>query len=657
MTSPVAHVELTVDVDDLVVTGPCTLTDRRCRLFFKSVIGAIATDDGWRCPRRHVSLAAHVVRVNTFLERHGYAVTRHGLADREVERELERHRSFLRTRRAATDFREGSTLLDLDVVKRRLAEFGWSSDRELRPHQEVGLAHALLAANAANFSVPGSGKTTTALAVAASHLATGTINLVIVVGPLAAFGPWEHESRAALGDIVRTRRIRGRSRERRAAYATMRPGGLLLISFASAAADRLALIELCKANDVMLIVDESHRIKRFKGGLWAPALVDVARHARVRMILSGTPMPQSGKDLFTQLNVLWPAGELTGSRDAFAASVETNFASVLRDVRPFMSRTPKQALGLPPYAVKRHDVALQGTQAEIYNLIFAGLRRRIADAGTWADKIETLRRARPIRLLQAATNPALFNRGDVYYRLPRVATPNPTLMDRLADYAAHEVPAKSLAALDLLSRISAEGGKTVCWSNFVGNLDQFSELVRDRLGIPCFQIDGRVPAGDDAGDDQSGIVRPNPDDTDTRERIIERFLNIDGAAVLVTNPASCSESISLHRSCHNAIYLDRTYDCAQFLQSIDRIHRLGLPSDITVEIHILLATDDQRPSIDHLVDASLLEKEAVMLELLEGAEVRPLRQNDDPAADAEGTDQDLAALLRYLLGETTEQAD
>jgi hypothetical protein len=124
--------------------------------------------------------------------------------------------------------------------------------------------------------------------------------------------------------------------------------------------------------------------------------------------------------------------------------------------------------------------------------------------------------------------------------------------------------------------------------------------------------------------------------------------------VLVTNPASCSESISLHRGCHNAIYLDRTYDCAQYLQSIDRIHRLGLPPDVTVEVHILQAIDEQQPTIDHLVDASLLAKEAVMLDLLEGAEVRPLDQHDDPATDAEGTDQDLAALLRYLLGETTE---
>ena len=133
--------------------------------------------------------------------------------------------------------------------------------------------------------------------------------------------------------------------------------------------------------------------------------------------------------------------------------------------------------------------------------------------------------------------------------------------------------------------------------------------------------------------------------------IIQRFLGTAGPAVLVTNPASCSESISLHSSCHNAIYLDRTYDCALFLQSIDRIHRLGLPPDASVTIHILLATCNGRPTIDQLVDASLLAKDASMRLLLEGADLGPISLSDDPSVDAEGNERDLEELLRYLLGE------
>src|SRR5205814_8805559 len=100
-----------------------------------------------------------------------------------------------------------------------------------------------------------------------------------------------------------------------------------------AAADKAALVELCRSYKVVLVADESHRVKRFKGGTWAPALVEIAKHARVRMILSGTPMPQSGKDLYTQLNILWPEGQLTGPRDDFATRVEKDFGSLLKDIR------------------------------------------------------------------------------------------------------------------------------------------------------------------------------------------------------------------------------------------------------------------------------------------------------------------------------------
>ncbi len=523
--------------------------------------------------------------------------------------------------------------------------------RRLLPHQERGVVHGLTAVNAANFSVPGSGKTATTLAIATTHLASGTIDCVIVVGPLACFRPWENECQAALPSGLRPRRIRGTEAQRRKLYGTVRRGDLVLVSYASAAADRIALIELCKVFGVMLVVDEAHRIKRFRGGLWAPALMEIARHARVRFILTGTPMPQSGRDLYSQLNVLWPDGDLTGPRDDFAVKVDRDFGSVLEATAPFMSRTPKSELKLPSYVLERHEVELASIQAEIYDLIESNFRRRLKDASSWSEKLDALRRGRPIRLLQASANPDLLNRVDSYYHLKRVEVPAPSLMERLASYRGSEIPAKSEYASNLLRPVLAAGQKVVCWSNFVPNLDQFAELVRSRFQLPCFQIDGRVAAADETMYSQEGGPQPDLEDTETRETIIERFLDTEGAAVLVTNPASCSESISLHRSCHTAIYLDRTYDCGLYLQSIDRIHRLGLPNGVQVRIHLLLARCKDRPTIDHLVDASLLRKEATMLQLLQGAELAPFALAEDPLDAAEGSEEDLAQLLKYLLGE------
>ncbi len=651
MAGEPADATIRINGESVLVTGSEALQSRNARLFFRSVLGADGEAGGWRCPRRNRSLAALVVRVNNFLENQGWRVEREGLADREVERELERRRSFERTRRTASEWKEGSPVIDREAVLAGINDLGWSQSRTLRPHQVDGLLHALVAGNAANFSVPGSGKTATALAVAAAHLVAGTIDTVVVVGPLACFRPWEDEVAATLGSVLHTRRIRGPARTRRLQYDSTQPRDLLLLSYATAAADLLVLVELCRGRDVMLVVDESHRIKRFRGGLWAPALMQIAEHARVRLLLSGTPMPQSGRDLYSQLNVIWPNRQLTGPPDTFASRVDSQFEGVLCDIHPFVVRTPKESLGLPPYEIHRHDIAMNATQAEIYELIVNHFRRRLEDADAWVDKLDALRRARPIRLLQAATNPNLFNRSDSYYRVPRIDRANPTLMDRLATYMEHEVPAKHELALVLVAEATGRGEKVVCWSNFLINLDQFGDLVRRRLDIPCHQVDGRVPTDDEPVDDQPAASRKNSEEIDTRERIIARFLRTPGPGVLIANPASCSESISLHTTCHNAVYLDRTYDCAQFLQSIDRIHRLGLPADVTVQVHILRASLNGEPAVDHLVDASLLAKEAVMLELLEGAVLQPIRQSDDPVDDAEGNRQDLEALLRYLLGE------
>ena len=634
--APGDRVRLVTSGDDLDVLSETLLHDRRASLYFRSFLGATRRDDGWSCPRRDSSMHAFVLQIYDWLLARGYDVdlSHSEIATAAVERELARRRSFQRTSQAAQRLRSGETTFDFTAVETALTAAGWQ--RPLRPHQQEAVALAMTAVNTANFSVPGAGKTASTLAIAATHLHAGTIDLIVVVGPLACFDPWERETRACLGTRVTTRRARGTRRDRQNIYNRIREHSLLLVSYATAAADQTELLELLSRFKVML-VDESHRIKRFRGGLWATTVIELARASRVRQVLSGTPMPQSGKDLYSQLNTIWPDQQLTGTRDAFAGLVDRDFSRAAAAVLPFVHRTPKATLGLPPYEVFEHTVPLLGIQAEVYQLIANRFRQTLADADTWRDKLDALRRGRPMRLLQAAANPDLLNNRDTFFAAPRVADGSPTLMDRLATYQTRETPAKSLAALEIIREIAADGGKVVCWSNFVSNLDHFTELVGERLNLPVYQIDGRVPSGDDALHSATeGTDRPG--ETDTREQIIATFLDTPGPAVLVTNPASCSESISLHRTCWNAIYLDRTYDCALHLQSIDRIHRLGLPPQAHVRIHILTAELDSNPTIDGLVAVALGRKANLMQTLLEGAEILPVGLSEiQPSTERETT--------------------
>ena len=641
------------------------LDDRRLHLYFGAILGCDHVDGGWVCPLRREAGNELVVKIASQLRSRGYeVVATGGPADQALQRDIDRLRSYERSAQAgraylALDRDEPTSLVDGAEVMTALVQAGWNEgSRTLLAHQRHAMLHALNAANVANFSVPGAGKTATALAVALTHLAQNVVDAVLVVGPLSCFRPWEREAQIAAPGVFNLQRVRGLARPARThLYRAVDRGGLLLMSYATAAHDRGELERLCDRLNLMLIVDESHRVKRFQGGEWAPALVGLSSHAKVRMILTGTPMPQDAKDLWSQFNILWPGEEATGTRGAFRAKAESSFSSVVKDLEPFFTRTPKAELGLTDPDIETEDVEMAPLQADIYQLVLRQLRSQIPDAASWKEKIERLRRARPIRLIQAASNPDLLNLADGFFEVPPIKAPGSTLMERLESYRQQgELPAKFQWGLDYLLSLQGAGEKCVVWTSFIRNIDQFAALVGERVGGPVFTVDGRVPAAE-VVEPELHELREDDDHVgeeldETREQRIDEFLASEGFAVLIANPAACAESISLHSNCHNALYLDRTHDCARWLQSIDRIHRLGLPEGVTVQVRVPLATHEGADGIDALVEGALREKEARMKGLLNDSELRGTGLEDqDTLLAAEGSDADLEALLRYLLGE------
>ncbi|MDQ4421674.1 DEAD/DEAH box helicase [Sphingobium sp. DEHP117] len=78
-----------------------------------------------------------------------------------------------------------------------------------------------------------------------------------------------------------------------------------------------------------------------------------------------------------------------------------------------------------------------------------------------------------------------------------------------------------------------------------------------------------------------------PGSTLSDNQQIRLFHDDPNVMVMVANPAAAGEGISLHTVCHHAIYLDRNFNAAQYLQSEDRIHRLGLSQDQDTTIEIV----------------------------------------------------------------------
>jgi SNF2 family DNA or RNA helicase len=650
VTEPL-RLELAATGDAIVVTG--APDDIHAQMFFATVLGGVRDDAAWRIPLRDEEADQLIALIDQWASDFDLITeAREERAQRVLELIRESRVAYGRTREAASRYLalvgdDPVSKVDEDELAERLIAVGWREDaRPLLDHQRRAALHALHAQHAANFSVPGAGKTATTLAVIAAHLAAGTIDAVAVIGPLSCFRPWETEAGAALPDALRVRRIHNMTpAERRQIYDSVGPGDLLLVSYATATGDEHPLRRLGERLNMMLVADESHRVKRFTGGMWSQALMRIAERARVRLILTGTPMPHSPRDLWSQFTILWPGGELAGPRPAHVARINRGVNTLIEHFAPYYFRTPKHQLGLEPYRVEVEPVDAPPVQAEIYNAIAQGLRAQVLAVGPGAARIQTLRRARPIRLLQAASNPALLAQNDGFFGVE--AVPTGTLLERVDNYLGlGELPGKIAWVLQRLGDLQTDNEKAVVWTSFIRNIDQLERLVLERLDAEVYSVDGRVPASGGEEDDELD---------DNREERIDNFLGAHGFAVLIANPAACAESISLHSRCHRALYLDRTYDCARWLQSIDRIHRLGLPEHVRVQVQVPQLRVQGQPTIDELVHASLLRKEGVMQAFLQGAELRDGILNDqDTLAAAEGDERDLEEVLRYLVGETPD---
>jgi hypothetical protein len=137
-----------------------------------------------------------------------------------------------------------------------------------------------------------------------------------------------------------------------------------------------------------------------------------------------------------------------------------------------------------------------------------------------------------------------------------------------------DVPAKARYVVKRCRQLVAANEKVVIWTVFLGNVDLLSRLLGD---LQPLAITGEIPPYD-AEDDEVG--------EETREQRIAAFKSDPKRFVLIANAAACSESISLHKVCQHALYLERSFNAAHFLQSLDRIHRQGMPPGKTAHVEI-----------------------------------------------------------------------
>lgn len=529
-------------------------------------------------------------------------VAQRGQAEDELVKAMDKGRKF----------KDGG--LDLPDAKDFLAFLDVHLPRRLKEHQCKAALHLLAVRNGANFSVPGSGKTTVVLAVFQRLRESGAVDALFVVGPPACFGPWRTEYEATLGECPSYEILAGGDiDERRSKYQVNRDSAsdLYLTSFQTLQRDWEHVRILFEHQGIrfFFVIDEAHYIKQLDGA-WANAALTVARHAERRCILTGTPFPRSYADAFNLFDALWPDSPPISERQKHRIEFLTQQnefaeASEVLDeaVAPLFYRVRKEDLGLAPQQFHEPiQVPMHKYEKLVYDAILDRIRQvSQSDYFRNIDLIMRLRRGRIIRLRQCLSYTVLLGTAVEEYS-ENLLEDNLSLADVIRHYDKIETPAKLEILVSLVQELRGQGEKVVIWSNFVRTL----ELIRDtmhQLGMGVRLIYGGTP-----------LESVSVSEELSREGIIRDFVRPNsGVDVLVANPAACAESISLHKTCSHAIYYDLSYNCAQYLQSLDRIHRVGGSEEKEAHYHFL----QYEHSLDQDIFANLQNKAARMSEIID----------------------------------------
>lgn len=517
---------------------------------------------------------------------------------------LERIQSFARDYKAARSA-VAAQVLDPAGIEPRLVSAGWALEkRRLKDHQLAGLARLAAWHHGANFSVPGAGKTTVTFAL--HLLIKANIPFLFVVAPRNAFLAWQEVIGECLLDDLATQEARKFAIPQADSDigALVRNGRThFLVSYEMLVRLEPTIASFLGRYATHLVVDESHRMKAGYRSQRGSSLLRISHLAQRRDILSGTPMPQAPSDVQSQLDFLYPGAGL-GDRINRGESARL----VLGDR---YVRTTKRDLGLPPRVQEFIDVDMNPAHLALYSIVKDELRRRVSQLRHNANEILQARRS-VIRLLQISANPA---------SALRAMAPTHQSSQERALYAAvmaEGVSAKVLKAEAMAREFALQGRKTLVWTIFTDTVEEVSRRLADLNPVT---IRGGVPSGD-------------IEDVDSREGRIERFRHDPDCWVMVANPAAASEGMSLHMQCHDAIYVDRSFNATHFLQSIDRIHRLGLPEGVDTRIHVIR---NRVPagigSVDRAVGRRLLAKIRALDDLLNDPDLRQLALDEEAAGD------------------------
>ena len=500
------------------------------------------------------------------------------------------------------------------------------SSEVVRPFKKLQLEAAFYEyrmARAANFSVPGSGKTAMILAVFAflnsSKVESEHVDNLLVICPINAFNSWKEEFKQVFGEkkrlkVVDCQNSKDFSFDLSVSWKT---SNLILVNYESLTKYKDKLQELLSIK-TMIVFDEVHRIKN-PSGVRAQAALELVRNSRFKFVLTGTPIPNSYQDIYNFLHLLyaneynaffrWDLDEL--KNPSFRKISEINQA-----LAPFFWRLNKNDLGVPK---PDPDIFLVEEPSEE--------QKQLAQS-IYYNESSSL--ARLIRLIQASTNPELLNKRieykdmwfaddndkndtieiseDIFYS--RLETPSISVIKEAKGYDEYDfssmISPKFEKGIQKIQELISEGKKVIVWAIFVNTMKKIKNRL-NQMGIPANLVYGST-------------------DVSERQNLINDF-RFGNTMVMISNPQTLGESVSLHREVHDALYFEYNFNLTFMLQSRDRIHRLGLEDNQYTRYYYLQTKSEPADSgnagyVDEKIYEKLKKKEETMYNAIDNGDLK-----------------------------------
>ncbi len=564
-----------------------------------------------RCDRK--SIPVQITKsVKEFLTRNKYAIAQYQILGTLLKDNGKEFEHFKKE-----DFDNFSKTVQAEVV---------------RPLKELHMRAAYYEysmARAANFSVPGAGKTAMILGVFAYlnsdkiRCSGEFINKILVISPINAFDSWKSEFKKVFGNKKELRCVDSQtssdfSYEVNLGWET---SNLILVNYESLQS-YIGVLEKLIDSKTMLVFDEVHRIKN-PNGQRAKSALQLVSVPKFKFVMTGTPIPNSYMDIYNFLHILYG----NEYRSFFGWDIDilknpsmNKIDEIQKKLFPFFWRVNKKDLGVPP--ANKDDVRIVNPSEQQLNL---------AESIYYHEKSSL---ARLIRLIQASTNPSLLTQAISYAQmgfdsedddsdigeksfnehLHEESKPVVTNAKSYEEYNLQSMTSpKFEAGVKLVEQLVSQHKKVIVWAIFVDTMKKIRErLIREKINASL--IYGGTPV-------------------ENRSSMLEDFKN-GNVSVMISNPQTLGESVSLHEHVHDAIYFEYNFNLTYMLQSRDRIHRLGLPDNQYTQYYYLETREEDSTSgrpgfIDQKIYKRLKEKESTMSEVIDKDSLAIEYSNDE----------------------------